>query len=90
MNNVINDTIEHISHRVQTVLKDPPSTVVSVSAAVAATWVVWRLTLTRRKADTPPIVPYNIPFVGNGLELGKDPRKFIQKCKKKYGPVFQM
>ncbi|KAI9280911.1 cytochrome P450 [Umbelopsis sp. AD052] len=90
MDRYIDEAIEHVSYRVQTILKGPPSPVLSVSAAVAATWAIWRLTLTRRKANTPPIVPYNIPFIGNGLDLSRDPRKFIDKCKKKYGPVFQI
>jgi hypothetical protein len=90
MNAVINDAIERLSRKAQSLLKNPTSPVVSVSAAVVATYLLWRVTLTRRRTNTPPIVPYNIPFIGNGLELTKDPQKFIAKCKRKYGPVFQM
>ncbi|KAG2184581.1 hypothetical protein INT43_000490 [Umbelopsis isabellina] len=37
-----------------------------------------------------PVVPYTIPYIGNGLELGRDAKGFIDQCKSKYGPVFQI
>ncbi|KAJ3016662.1 UNVERIFIED_CONTAM: Lanosterol 14-alpha-demethylase [Siphonaria sp. JEL0065] len=38
--------------------------------------------------NLPPFVAYTIPFLGNTIEYGIDPVKFLQRCQKKYGDTF--
>ncbi|KAI0103783.1 cytochrome P450 [Nemania sp. FL0031] len=41
-----------------------------------------------RRNSSPPIVFHWVPFIGNTVAYGKDPFKFYQKCREKYGDVF--
>ncbi|KAI8981428.1 lanosterol 14-alpha demethylase [Pilobolus umbonatus] len=41
-----------------------------------------------KNAKEPPAVFSWIPFLGNAVEFGVSPIKFIQKCQKEYGDVF--
>jgi hypothetical protein len=70
---------------------DENLTVASISIAVST---ILLYVLYPKKQQEPhnlvPIVPYTIPYIGNGLELGRNAKEFIDQCKSKYGPVFQM
>jgi len=33
--------------------------------------------------DKPPVIPHLIPFIGNAVEYGQDPYKFLFKCREK-------
>ncbi|KIO30347.1 hypothetical protein M407DRAFT_20613 [Tulasnella calospora MUT 4182] len=36
----------------------------------------------------PPVVPYNIPWLGSAITLGKDPDAFFHDARYKYGDIF--
>uniref|UniRef100_A0A672I6A7 Cytochrome P450, family 7, subfamily B, polypeptide 1 n=1 Tax=Salarias fasciatus TaxID=181472 RepID=A0A672I6A7_SALFA len=41
-----------------------------------------------RRKDEPPLIKGWIPFLGKGLEFGKDAYKFLDKHKRKHGDIF--
>ena len=88
----VNNTLQHLSGRLQKSVKDLPAPVVTVSAALTTSYVLWKLIRSTKPqpANAPPVVPYLLPFIGNGFQMAKDPAKFIAQCKEKYGPVFQL
>jgi hypothetical protein len=88
----VNHAIDYISRRYQQIFPDGSSPVVTVSAAVAVSALIWTLARPSKKrpANAPPIVTSYIPYIGSGLEMQKDPAGFIKRCKEKYGPVFEM
>ncbi|CAM0135748.1 unnamed protein product [Umbelopsis sp. WA50703] len=88
----VNHAIDYISRRYQQIFPDGSSPVVTVSAAVAVSALIWTLARPSKKrpANAPPIVTSYIPYIGSGLKMQKDPAGFIKRCKEKYGPVFEM
>jgi hypothetical protein len=89
---ILNSTSKLLLRISNDFFKDPRSTAMSLSAVTTISYVLWRLSSSPepRPSNLPPIVPYSIPYVGNGLELRRDARAFITQCKEKYGPIFQM
>nr|CAB3235938.1 25-hydroxycholesterol 7-alpha-hydroxylase-like [Phallusia mammillata] len=53
-------------------------------------YFLWFVTKRRNKSSEPPIVPYWIPWLGQGLNYQKNPFTFVQACAKKYGPIFSV
>ncbi|KAH8554539.1 cytochrome P450 [Umbelopsis sp. PMI_123] len=88
----INSTLQVISGRVQQSYKKLSAPVVTVSAALVASYLVLKLfkSSKKRPSHVAPAVPYTIPFIGHGLEMNREPYAFIQRCKEKYGPVFEI
>ncbi|KAG2184582.1 hypothetical protein INT43_000491, partial [Umbelopsis isabellina] len=88
----VNQVIDYMSNQYQRIFPNGPSPVVTVSAAVAASTLAWSLARPSKKrpANAPPLVPHYIPYIGNGLELQRDPAAFIKRCKEQYGPVFEI
>jgi hypothetical protein len=88
----LNNSLQHVSSRLQQTYKDVPAPVLTISAALAASYLVWQTVRVKKQqpSNLPPVVPYVIPFIGHGFQMNSDPVKFIQQCKKKYGPVFQV
>ncbi|KAK4244631.1 cytochrome P450 [Corynascus novoguineensis] len=41
-----------------------------------------------RKKSEPPLVFHWVPFIGNVVEYGRDPCKFMMQCREKYGDIF--
>jgi hypothetical protein len=87
-----NSTLQTISNQFQRSYEKLPSPVVTVSAALLASYLVLKYAKRsqKRPSHLVPIVPYTIPFFGHSLEMQRDPYAFIQRCKEKYGPVFEM
>ncbi|KAI8576306.1 hypothetical protein K450DRAFT_257626 [Umbelopsis ramanniana AG] len=88
----LNSTLQTISNRFQQSYEKLPSPVVTVSAALVASYLVLKYVKSsqKRSPHLVPVVPYTLPFVGNGLEMNRDPYAFIQRCKEQYGPVFEI
>ncbi|KAI8904122.1 cytochrome P450 [Gorgonomyces haynaldii] len=50
--------------------------------------LLYLLTPSKKAANTPPMVPYTIPFVGSAIEYGVDPIGFMKRNYQKYGDCF--
>lgn len=46
------------------------------------------LLLSRRPKNAPPNAHLGLPVIGNYIEFAKNPVNFIDRCNKKYGPIF--
>jgi hypothetical protein len=42
----------------------------------------------RDLARPAPVVPHRLPFVGSGLDFGRDPDGFMAACRERFGAVF--
>ncbi|KAG2188565.1 hypothetical protein INT44_001320, partial [Umbelopsis vinacea] len=84
--------IQTISNRFQRSYEKLPSPVVTVSAALFASYLVLKYAnrSQKRPPHQVPAVPYTLPFFGHGIEMNRDPYAFIQRCKEQYGPVFEI
>lgn len=72
----------------------PEKKALSLTVAATVTFVAWkvikRLNDKRATSFTPPLVKGGTPFVGNLLQMQKDPMKFLSDAKETYGPCFSM
>ncbi|KAI9335476.1 cytochrome P450 [Obelidium mucronatum] len=64
------------------------ATSVIALVVVIVFWVFFSSSSTKSGKNLPPLVAYTIPFLGNTIEYGIDPVKFLQKCQKTYGDCF--
>ncbi|KAH8554538.1 hypothetical protein BGW37DRAFT_201852 [Umbelopsis sp. PMI_123] len=89
---VINNSLQQLAGDFQKSYKRLPAPIVMVSAAAVVSYLVLQVfkTSKKRPSHPPPLVPYNIPFIGNVMEMTRDPYGFIQRCKMKYGPIFEI
>lgn len=88
----LNSAFQYWSKRAQSSINELPTPVVAVSTALTVSFVAWQLVgkSKRRPANAPPVVPHYIPYLGHGIQMHKDPAKFIAECREIYGDVFQM
>ncbi|KAI9312898.1 cytochrome P450 [Dichotomocladium elegans] len=63
----------------------PITGAVALVSAVAAFWYATRV----EYDPAAPLVPYKYPILGSTKEYRKDPRAFIEKWEKIYGPVYR-
>ncbi|GAA5869659.1 hypothetical protein JCM8547_005099 [Rhodosporidiobolus lusitaniae] len=61
----------------------------SLSFVLIVTLNVARQVVTIRDPNQPPEVFHYIPFIGCAISYGLDPLNFFERCRRKYGPVFQ-
>jgi hypothetical protein len=89
---VINSSLQQLADNLQKSYKKLPAPTTTVSAAFVVSYLLIQVfqTSKKRPSNLPPLVPYTIPFIGHGREMSKDPYAFLQRCKKQYGPVFEM
>ncbi|KAJ3236183.1 Lanosterol 14-alpha-demethylase [Chytriomyces hyalinus] len=67
-----------------------PALAASAAALVVAAvfWTWFSSASAQNDASAPPMVKYSIPFLGNTIEYGIDPVKFMIKCQKIYGDTY--
>ncbi|CAO3685975.1 unnamed protein product [Umbelopsis ramanniana] len=88
----INSSLQQLAGELQMSYKQLPAPVVIASTTLFVSYVVHKIfsTTNKRPMNLPPVVPYTVPFIGHGLTMNRDPAKFIQQCKDKYGPIFEI
>ena len=58
----------------------------SVTFLLVMHYLVWPPP--RKTPTSPPLVSGMIPFVGVGVAFGRNPKQFLESCRRKHGDVF--